>query len=131
MAAISNVTLGIRKTSTPWILMVDYVISDTHHDLQHGQRYIEEVQLLGVDRQLGEDGRDDVLRLLFTANVGFDSGPIPRHHQFSVDPALLNEDPEPLEVDEIQVRVNLVPLPNFPPTRVSNVLRLNEPVLHQ
>ena len=50
-------------------------------------------------------------------------------HVITLPSSALDEDPDPLQEDEIQARVTLIPLQRASPSRASNLVRRGGPVI--
>lgn len=132
MASIHNVRLAISENQGTANLTVTYDLVGNEQDVKERPIYLEYVDLMGDDKEPGEDGFNEFLTdgELFTGLMRF--GPAEpsfhRERHLQVSSSLLDEDRRtgpiaffPLE-DEIRARVKLTPL-TFSSVAMSDIVR--------
>lgn len=117
MASIQNVRLTITESLGQATAVVTYHVFGSAQDIEETFRYLEIVELIGVDTRPGEDGGDD--RIPDGRKVGVLTFPLAvtrRSKRFQLPSSALDEDRAsgpaasiPLE-DEIRARVTLRPV---------------------
>jgi len=125
MTAIQNVRLEIVENQDAAAALVSFELQADPTDLLAGLTYVETVELIGVDRIAGEDGRDEPIpggrsegsvtfpRQPLVAGVPVPPAKLQRRRLLALPAARLDEDPAagPLigisDADEIRARVTL------------------------
>ena len=125
MTAIQNVRLEIVENQDAAAALVSFELQADPTDLLAGLTYVETVELIGVDRIAGEDGRDEPIpggrseaSVTFPPQPLVAGVPVPpaklqRRRLLALPAARLDEDPAagPLigisDADEIRARVTL------------------------
>lgn len=125
MASIQNVRLKITELPPRAVADVSYEVIGSAEDVEDQLRYIEIVELIGVDPRPGEDGIDDPIPNARSVELLTFPLPAPRPaKRFQLRTSDLDEDrpgaPFPVQ-DEIQARVTLRPV-RFPAEGESNVV---------
>lgn len=114
MPSIEKLSLRIEESEGAGAALVTYQLIGSPQDNAQKRVYVETVELIGVDRLLGEDGRDDVIA---TARIGnsvvFPLATPDQQRLIALPAARLNEDlptgpfDRTAERDEIRARVTL------------------------
>ena len=113
MATVGPVRLSIFNQPNGQVdVQVSWEIAGSGDDLSEEATYRELVELIGVDKELGEDKADEVIYTLGDGIVKFDGthGRYTRSAEERLDPGVLNEDTHPFmpRNDEIRARVQLM-----------------------
>lgn len=126
MTAIQNVRLEIVENQDAAAALVSFELQASPTDLLAGLTYVETVELIGLDRIAGEDGRDEPIpggrsdgsvtfprQPLATSEAPVPLGKLHRRRLLALPAARLDEDPaaSPLigisDADELRARVTL------------------------
>ena len=134
MATIGNVRLRITEQQGRADALVTYTVTGSEEDIEEQLRYVEIVELIGVDASPGEDGTDDSIPGGRTVDLlRFPLAVSQRRHPFDLPSSALDEDrrlgPDvafPFE-DEIRARVTLRPILNAT-FGDSNIVKRGAPV---
>lgn len=133
MAVVQSVHLEIVENQGAAAALVTYRLRGSAQDVQHQRLYRETVELIGVDEESGEDGRNELIpgglvfdgTLTFANTAVFDRPP----RLLALPAAALDEDPGagPFGLfpkpDEIRARVTLTQVPPPPVSADSNLVR--------
>lgn len=132
MASIQNVRLEIVENQGAAAALVTYKLVPSAQDVLERRTYVETVELIGVDRIAGEDGRDEPIPGgRSDGAVTFPIASPERRRLLAVPAGSLDEDPQnnPIfilsEEDEIRARVTLT----SSVSAESDILVLHEPVI--
>ena len=132
MASIQNVTLEIVENQGAAAALVTFNLIGSLEDVQQRRTYVETIELIGVDRIPGEDGRDELIPDgRSDAAVTFPLATPKRTRLLALPAARLDEDPasSPFvassDEDEIRARVTLT----SPVSAESNIVVLHEQVI--
>jgi hypothetical protein len=113
MATVGPVSLSIFNQPDGQVhVQMSWEIAGSGDDVAEHATYRELVELIGVDKELGEDKADEVIYTVSDGLVTFD-GTHARYSQGTdqwIDAGILNEDTHPFlpRNDEIRARVQLM-----------------------
>jgi hypothetical protein len=133
MAAIVSVRLQIAQGGSyadKALLIVEYAIEPTLHDVQNDQAYSERVQVYTEGHRVGLPGLEHPIPgALSEGTVVFTSDQqVQRDFQVLIPLAVLEQGVvSPLQPDAIRARVTLTPLPPQTVMQDSNTVDLNKP----